>query len=272
LNWKTLSAQERQEIRRSVRQQLRGGSQIITAERTPTKLSSLKLLRKDGLRVGTIIDVGVQHETRELIEAFPDKKHLLFEPVVENYEQIEKNYSKIDYELIRAAASDEDGEGLLEVHVHPGEAGPQHTSSLIEPHARATHDDMPHLHGYFREVVQRHIAQSKLDTIIRNGAYEKPYLLKLDVDGNELKILQGASETLQHTSCVIIEASLSDLFLRGNYLHSLGFVLWDIVDLGYYCDQLSYVDLVFLSPEERQRAFNPWLTKFDPTKSVRFLH
>lgn len=270
LDWKTLSAEEKKEIRRSVRRQLGNSPNLTAEERTPTKRSSLKLLRQHGLRVGTIIDVGVQGETRELIETFPDKKHLLFEPVIENNEQIKKNYARIDYELINVAASDEDGGGLLEVHTHPG-SGPNHTSRLIEPHDRIT-DNLPHLKDYLQTVAQRSIAQAKLDTIIGRGSYEKPYLIKIDVDGNELKILDGASETLKDSSCVIIEAPLSDLFLRGNYLHNLGFVLWDIVDLGYYCDHLSYVDLIFLSPEERQRAFNPWLEKFDSTRSVRFLH
>jgi FkbM family methyltransferase len=204
LDWKTLSAEARKELRRSARRQLGGGPKITAADRIPTKLSSLKLLRKGGLRVGTVIDVGVQNETRELTEAFPDKKHLLFEPVIENNEHIKKNYAQIDYELINVAASDKDGEGLIEVHTH---GGSQYTSSLIEPHERVT-VNLPHLEGYFvTPVAHRRIPQAKLDTIIRKGAYEKPYLLKLDVDGIELKILQGASETLKDTSCVIIEAA-----------------------------------------------------------------
>ena len=54
--------------------------------RYPSKRSVLRFLREAGVPVGTVLDVGAQWETAELRLAFPDKRHILFEPAVEFHE------------------------------------------------------------------------------------------------------------------------------------------------------------------------------------------
>ena len=95
------------------------------------------------------------------------------------------------------------------------------------------------------------IKQSKLDTIIDNSDITAPYLLKIDVDGLELAILSGATNTLKNTSIVIIEEPLNKVitphfFERSNFLLDHGFYLLDIVDFAYYDGILWQVDLVFV--------------------------
>lgn len=235
---------------------------LTEQDRTPTKRSALRLLRTIGLNVGTVIDVGVQWQTKELIEAFPDKKHVLFEPVQENYQKIRANYARLDHELIEAAASDTDGEGILELRGYPEQQAV--TSSLVGPGETRT--------DRLQAMDRRTVVTTTVDSALRRRSYQKPFLFKLDVDGNEMKVLRGAGQTLQDTSCLIVEASLRDVFERGKYLEDAGFVLWDIVDLGYYHDQLFHVDLVFLSSNEKQRLFNPWRGPADRRKVTQFLH
>jgi FkbM family methyltransferase len=81
--------------------------------RFPSKTSALRFLREAAIPVGTIVDVGVSEETLELRKAFPNLRHVLFEPVSELHAAIRRNYAGMDYLLVPAAASDRDGEGRL---------------------------------------------------------------------------------------------------------------------------------------------------------------
>ena len=214
------------------------------SKRLPKKENALLGLRESGLDVGMIIDVGVKHETPELKKAFPDLKHFLFEPVEEYYELIRKNYEDLDYELVKAALSDKNGENLLAIT--------KMGSDTI------THSSLDGALG--GEVTENRIIKTMtLDGFLKGRNCPKPYLLKLDVDGHEMPILRGAEETLKDTSCVVIEAPLCYLPERVSYLESKGFHLWDIVDLCYYYGNLHQVDLIFLSDSEKKKApFSPW--------------
>jgi hypothetical protein len=110
-----------------------------------------------------------------------------------------------------------------------------------------------------------------LDDVLKSRNDSPPYLLKIDVDGVELQILNGATQTLKKCACVIIECPMSldhrMFFDRANFLNKSGFVLWDIVDFCYYKNELSQVDLVFVNSEMKQKYFAPWHQgQFDPTK------
>lgn len=210
--------------------------------RLPTKRSALYFLSKNNLDIQTIIDVGVQHKTQELIEIFPNLKHILFEPVEEYHPFIEKAYSGLDYTLVKTAVSNEDGEATLSIN-RLGMEDISH-SAIIKSN-----------HGTENRVVKT----VTLDSFFEDKNYDLPYLLKIDVDGYEIPILEGAEETLKNTSCVIIEANILALPERINFLTERGFKLWDIVDICYYHDNLSQVDLIFLRETEKEKpVFSPW--------------
>lgn len=216
--------------------------------RIPSKQSSLQFLRSSGLAVATIIDIGIQRQTPELIQVFPDLKHILFEPVEEYYPLIIENYKYINYDLIKCAVSNENGTAVLNV------------ISLDKQKGLITHS---YIGSKENSPLARTVEKITLDSFFEKNDYPKPYLLKIDVDGHEIPILEGSVNSLNDCSCVIIEAPLAVLPQRMNFLTSRGFVLWDIVDLAYYYDNLSQVDLIFLNPTEKKKAdFNPW-SNFD---------
>jgi hypothetical protein len=62
--------------------------------RAPDKLQSLMVLKSRNIPIETIIDVGVKTSTPELIALFPNKHHLLFEPVQEHKKDI---HARIDW-------------------------------------------------------------------------------------------------------------------------------------------------------------------------------
>ena len=225
-------------------------------DRMPTKTSSLRLLMNRGMPFGTIIDVGVQHGTPELIALFPEAPHVLFEPVSENYPFIKRNYDKIDYRLVEAAAYSETGTGSLTV------SKKQNSSRLMSTVTRKAAAE------------SREIATITLDDYFRKEKLPKPYYLKVDVDGNEPDVINGAQETLQFCYCVTIEASVTNISERIRLMEAADFILWDIVDFGYFRNILAHFDLIFLQKslyhkmEFSQVGTNP----VRPGEKKRFLH
>lgn len=91
--------------------------------------------------------------------------------------------------------------------------------------------------GYARKAPNEKIEVRKvtLDSFCRDHAISAIDLLKIDVQGFEVGVLKGARETLNHTSCVMVEISLYDFYeSKGSPLlqveklmHEAGFMLWD---------------------------------------------
>lgn len=210
------------------------------SDRRPTKHHALEKLVSMEVPVGTVIDVGILTGTQDLIASFPRVHHLLIEPIVEWNDVIIRNYrnSGIDFELLNVAASDSNTLMMME-------------TSTISPgrpitHARLTDKTAG---ANLREVDVR-----TLDKIIEDRPHlKRPFLLKLDVDGIEMKILEGSRSILQDCSVVVIEAPLGNLLSRSNWLINCGFRIFDIVDICYYDNQLWQVDLVFVNEKMMQK-------------------
>ena len=223
-------------------------------KRHPIKSHSFMALKAMGVPVGTVIDVGILTSTYDLIKAYGDKPQILIEPIVEFEERIRANYDKanIDYELVKVAASDFDGETSMR------------TKSVREgvdiTHAHiANNTEEP---GVYRTVPVR-----KLDTLVAERALAKPYMLKIDVDGAEASILKGAQEMLKDCSIICIEATMSTFYERSELIRKSGFELFDIVDLCHYDNRLSQVDLIFLNKQIiREKDLHIYGTGFDIAK------
>lgn len=224
--------------------------------RKPTKMDALKALKNNGLEVKTVIDVGILDDTEQLRLAFSDCKQYLFEPVEEFHEKIRQNYKNNDFELIGAAASDEDG-----------------TVNLV---TRSIHADMPISHSGIEGANSgtsenvRPVQSVRLDTFIKEKGLKGNILLKVDVDGAELKVLAGASGAFDKIDAVIIEASRTFCFERFEFLNRHGYGLFDIVDVCYYDGFFHQADLVFLKkPLLEDKRFNGWLRgPFEPSKYI----
>lgn len=213
--------------------------------RVPSKKNSLQFLRVQGLSIATVIDIGVQTKTKELIEVFPDVKHILFEPVKEYHSAIAENYKNINHELVECALSNGNGTAILNV------VSKDNKNSTITHSQIGAQKNTP---------LAREVKKMTLDSFMKKNNYPKPYLLKIDVDGHEIPILEGSVNTLQDVTCVVIEAPLHSLLERTQFLVSRGFFLWDIVDFAYYYENLSQVDVILLNQSEKSNPnFNPWV-------------
>ncbi len=214
--------------------------------RRPTKLDSLKMLRRHGPAPSCVLDVGVQWGTPELRDIFPNRKHYLFEPVAEFHSAIARAYEGVAHEIVPAAVSHSAGETTL--FTRAGQAGAEIT------HARIAHDRGP---GARQGEHERRIETLTLDGFIAGRNLDGPFLLKIDVDGNEMNVLTGADAALRQCAYVVIEATMHAFAPRAEALWSAGFRLYDICDLLYYRGALHQADLVFVRKDIwRESALN----------------
>jgi len=217
---------------------LDGGNSIIT--RVPVMNNVLNALPRLGVEVKAILDVGVCHGTPPLMKKFPNLKHYLFEPIDDHFNVIRSNYSKFDYQLFHVALSSSDGEAWQNGLCNNGSGRVTHSQIGDKP---MDSDEDP------RFVKAQRVPMARLDTLMKDLDVAVPYLLKLDVDGHEIPILEGARETLKNAAVVIIEATAGTFLDRANFLAEEGFVLFDIVDFAYYSGVLHQVDIVLIRKE-----------------------
>jgi FkbM family methyltransferase len=221
--------------------------------RAPIKRQTLSVLRARGVPVQTVIDVGVLSGTPELLEAYPDRMHLLFEPVAEFAASIAQVYRNVRHKLLQVAVSDCSGET------------PLLTTSIIS--------GLTISHSYMTDIAEessRVVQKVSLDDYLRANPADGPYLLKIDIDGYEMKVLQGAAETLKQTSIVIIETTAFDLVERVGFLNHAGFRLFDLTEPCYYDDGFWQCDAVLVRSDLYPLYFSDVDKNFDQTKYQMF--
>jgi len=213
----------------------------MTERRSPNKNQSLQILRERQIPVKTILDVGVCHGTPELITAYPDVRHELFEPVDEFTTTIGRVYKNLDHALHLVAAGDSDGEVALRVSRVLENFGVSHSNMV---------DETP---GADPDV--RSVAKVRLDTFAKTHNLQGPFLLKIDVDGHELQVLKGSTGILTQCSIVIVECAGTELPERINFMQKNGFRLFDLSEPCYYDQCFWQCDAIFVSNQAFNNAF-----------------
>ena len=200
--------------------------------RSPKKKEALEILRERGVEVKTVLDVGVQHSTPELIESFPDAHHILFEPVEEYFKVIRQEYANYSYELVNVAVSDEAGTIPLKVSRKLQGMDISHSTMVFDQQNDQSET--------------RPVSMVKLDDFMASSSAVAPFLLKIDIDGHELKALRGSVETLSRCSVVIVECVHNALPQRIEFLLKRGFRLFDLVEPAYFDGVFWQCDAIFI--------------------------
>ena len=202
-------------------------------------------LRDKGLSPLTVIDVGVGAGTPELYEAFPDAYQVLIEPLAEFLPSLRRIVSEYDGEYHLAAVGESEGEADLIVD----------TSLALSSFLEAARDRPPSK--------VRKVPLTTLDGLFRQQAWAGPFGLKIDVEGYEHRVINGAKRVLRDTQFVIAETSVSkryensvrcDEFIALMLQH--GFVVADVLSAGSAGPSHGYreglgelADLLFVSLE-----------------------
>lgn len=212
-----------------------------------TKRGALTVARNNGFAPRTVVDVGFGFGTDGLYEVFEGARYVIVEPIAECEPLLRKiceEHPGSVYEL--AAASDTLGQ--TDIVYRPGVTG-----STIHGRAKVEGEQ------------QRSVSTVTLDHLEQVHGLEPPYLLKLDAEGHEIKVLSGATTFLRNTEMVICEvntwsednpkgrASLDDIF---GFCRQAGFVLYDIIEPGYrpIDNAMQQFDAIFVKKESPIRS------------------
>jgi FkbM family methyltransferase len=203
-----------------------------------------KYLKRLGFNPRTIVDVGVAYgtpylESRTLYEAFPDSYFILIEPLKEfepYLQDILKKY-KGTYFLTALGARDE--HGLINIEPRYLERSSFYRRGALE------------LSG--ESLSKRKISLTTLDGLLERQNFYPPFGLKMDTEGFEFQVIEGASRFLEKTEFVITEVPVANRF-EGGYsfadfillMNERGFSVCDILDIGRADNsEVIFMDLVF---------------------------
>ncbi|NNE99295.1 MAG: FkbM family methyltransferase [Pyrinomonadaceae bacterium] len=183
----------------------------------------------------TVIDVGVGYGTYALYEAFPKAKFLLVEPLTEYEPAIEGIKSRYDCEVIYKAVGRT--KGVQKICI-----------DKMDLHKSSFADRNP-LTATGNPIEKRSIEVTTLDRIFfDNPEMEKPILLKIDTEGDELNVIMGAKSLLKETEIIIAEVSIAKRFDGGYEFEDLIFAM---KALGFYL--FTFLRVVHVDGELRPR-------------------
>lgn len=225
---------------------------------------ALRLAIRNGMHANTVVDVGAAfgNWTRMCMGLLPWAKYVLIEPL-EQYDKwlipLQKQFP--DVERVKAAAATASGSTTM--FLHEDWVG---SSLYLEEEGPAV-DGTP-----------MRVDLTTVDEILAQRSLSGPFLLKVDVQGAELQVLEGATATLRHTEYALVETSLFQFFKSGPLIHDVisfmkqqGFVIYDILSPAYrpLDNALGQIDLAFVPersvlrkehiyalPEQRQSQTN----------------
>lgn len=194
---------------------------------------ALLQIKQLGFKPATVIDVGAALGTFDLYELFPQSRHILIEPIVENEPYLAKICKKLgnaEYHIAAAASEP----GTLTLSVNPGLVN---ASLVTAGDATAPTSEM------------RTMKVISLDQLHRDRHLQPPFLVKVDVDGKEMEVLKGAVQVLQATEYIIIESTcFGQINEVVDFMREHGFAIYDMVDPVYRPGDhaLWQVDLAFV--------------------------
>ena len=197
-----------------------------------------------------VLDVGanVGDVAVSALTNYPDARVICFEPVESTYKNLEKKlepYADRTY-LYNFALSDQEEEGEINITT-------SHGANSISPQAKFHQECNPHV----REVGKEKIKLVRLDDFAVNFPNQIIDIMKIDVEGHELKVLKGGVNFISNNvDVIIIEISLmrdqswdhQAVFEIFAFLKDAGFCLVNVMDLHRATDKdmlLIQMDCVF---------------------------
>ncbi len=241
---------------------LRFFSLKLVTSRTPNRNFEefFRHLRSVNYQIKTVIDVGVGNGTESLYAGVGAAQYYLVEPVPDAKKVVQKIADRLNAKFFNVAASDVDGE--IEFYLH-GDVTGSSTLKQIEQDGR--------INGQLIRVPCR-----RLDSIITESI-QSPCLLKIDTQGAELSVLEGAYGILEHIDAIVCEVSfhqfrhdapeVADVILR---FKEYGYVPYEILE-GHYRsidNALAQVDIVFVKDDSPLRKYKSFFSDKQVAKYI----
>jgi FkbM family methyltransferase len=180
----------------------------------------LAKLKNEGVEPKVIYDIGacVLHWTNEAQRIWDKSEFVVFEAM----DSSEFLYQQRGLKYHMGVLSDVSGKDVdfYQNDVHPGGNSYYKENEAVNPNSV----------DYFNESHRRKLKTTTLDAVCRLKQFPAPDLIKMDVQGAELDVLKGASQSLVTAKHVILElqvveynkgAPLKDTVIE--YMDSIGF-------------------------------------------------
>ena len=196
-----------------------------------------------------IFDVGARYgQISETYKKwFPQSKVFSFEPFPDSYQELEKVSKKLQgVRTFSKAISDKEGEVTLYANKFSA------ANSILESDDTHTIIDALTENEAILEV-----AAIDLDTFTDREGIDKIDILKMDIQGGELKALQGATRLLTEKKIDLIytEVLFMGIYKGQPFYHDIarlmreqGYELYNIYNPWYAKKRLSWADALFINP------------------------
>ena len=206
----------------------------IKAKANGIYLNTYKIIlkiKKAGIYPNTFIDVGANRGmlTKTVNYIFPDCNIYSFEPIKACFIELKKLENTIStLKSFNCALSDHNGSAQFNESLY------DYSSSLLKMTKR--HESaFPYTKETFAYKSDVYAFEYFSDKI----KLKAPTMLKLDVQGAELKVMHGAGEMLKLIDYILCEMSFVELYDGQplvkevvNYMFEKGFILIDIIELN----------------------------------------
>ncbi len=165
--------------------------------------------------IPTLIDVGAHlgafaEPASQVLKAV---EVVCVEPHTAHHPAIRARLSRIRHHILGCALSDRPGVGTLHVHADTS------MSSLLDVDRSALGREFA---TYDQDAIDSStVPVSTLDCELSKLGLDPPFFLKVDTQGTELRILEGATKSLQQTTAVLVEHMFTTPYIHASSFHAL---------------------------------------------------
>ena len=178
-------------------------------------ISFSDIVKKYNMNINGIIHIGA-HYGEEIVDYINEgiQNVILFEPLSDNFDILHENSQNLNanIEAYQVALGSEPGEATM--YVSDNE---KQSSSILKPKVHLSHH--PDVKFPSKEEVEVHLLD-EYDCHNYN-------FLNMDVQGYELEVLKGGSETLKHVDYVYCEVNRDEVYENNAYIEELDEYLAD---------------------------------------------
>jgi len=172
-------------------------------------LSFTGLRKKYKMDVKGIIHIG-GHYGEEIDEYIRNgiQEIVIFEPLSDSFDILCENIQELNANIIAHQVALGSEETTATMYVSDNE---KQSSSLLKPKVHITH----HPHVKFPETEEVEVK------VLDDFDYTKYNFINMDVQGYELEVLKGATETLKHVDYVYCEVNRDEVYEGNAYVEEL---------------------------------------------------
>ncbi len=216
--------------------------------------SSIAGLLNKGLQFSSVIDVGCADGSFFLdhfdLGLFANASPLNIDANAVYEDSLRGIKDVLGGDYMIAAVSDAAGEIEFTNSVHPYWAS-------VRPPGDPYWDRLNGLHAGTSRV-----PAVTLDSVVQSLQLQGPFLLKMDIQGGEVRALRGARQTLTQTDTVIVEADMADFESINATMLAAGFSLYDLTNFVWLKDgSLGWFYPVYLNDRRSDLKPGAWWAK-----------